>query len=71
MFWQHDPKVREGIYIGYRTVSDGFSEWLGAEEGNGYTQYASYRVALVVFSERENPVYVFPSDIQEATHEAV
>ena len=65
-FYRREPVTREGIYIGYRTVNDGTSEWIGSEEGCVYTAYQSYRVAVVVLGERENPVYVFPSDVRQA-----
>lgn len=62
-FWHPAPRIREGIYIGYRTVSDGNTEWLGNEEGNGYYGLVYYRVAVVVLGEREKPVFVFESDV--------
>lgn len=69
LHWRNsvDPKTRDGIYIGYRTVSDGFKDYMGHEEGNASVPIAHYRVAVVVLGERENPVYVFHSDIKEET----
>lgn len=68
--WRSEPKIREGIYIGWRTVSDGTTEYMGSEEGRQYNVYHAYRVAVVVLGEREKPVYVFPSDLTPTTREA-
>lgn len=63
-----DPKKhgkdREGILIGWRTVSDGWRDHIGYEEGYAWVPVVHYRVALVVFSDHENPVRVFPSDLR-------
>lgn len=47
---------RSGILIGYRNLSNGTREW-ESEVGYIYTPEEHFRAALVVFSDRENPVY--------------
>lgn len=49
---------REGLYIGYRTLADGKSEYIGSEEGTAFTADRHFRAALVVFGERNSPVLV-------------
>ncbi len=58
-FWDTvEIKVpRYGIFLGYRTLFDGFIE-RDYDEGDQFTISKHYRVALVCLSERENPVYV-------------
>jgi hypothetical protein len=51
-------RAREGMYIGTRTLANGIAEWEGEDEGMVFQAGEYFRVALVVFSERENPVYV-------------
>jgi len=67
--WKYwDTKLitpREGIYIGTRTLFNGEREYIGSEEGVAFYPREHFRAALVVFSERENPVLV-PIDGLEA-----
>ena len=65
-YWQAKPiPVKEGILIGYRTLPDGVREWVCDEEGYIFIPKEHYRVALVVFNERQNPVYVLLGDLRE------
>lgn len=48
---------RKGIFLGYRTLSDGYLDY-DYEEGNTFIPEKFFKVALVCLSERENPVYV-------------
>jgi len=57
-FWRDkEIEQREGICIGFRTLSEG-SRHYDSEYGWEYRATNYFRAALVVFSERENPVYV-------------
>ena len=55
------PQV--ALFLGYRTVSDGWVEH-DYEGDNTYIPLVHYRVAVVCFGPRENPVYVFPSQVR-------
>lgn len=55
-------KPVEGIYIGWRTVFDGGTEYLGDEEGIAFHQDAPHEVWLFVTNPRHNPIRVFPDD---------
>jgi hypothetical protein len=48
---------RQGLLIGYRNLSNGTREY-DSECGYLYIPKEYFRAAVVVFSERENPVYV-------------
>ena len=61
--WEYSTP-RHALYIGKRTLSDGYVEWW-EEEGYAYTPERHFIAALVVFSERERPVLV-PLDALEA-----
>jgi hypothetical protein len=61
--WEITP--RAGLYIGGRTLSNG-QRWYEDEVGAVYEPETYFRAALVVFSEREKPVFV-PLDQLEAT----
>lgn len=64
--WQPRPmEPREGLYIGYRTLADGVRD---AEDEVGYTfePKRHFRAALVVFSDRTNPVLVPLDQIERA-----
>jgi hypothetical protein len=62
-----DIKPRQAIFLGWRTLCNGSSEW---EDEAGYVfdpdKDGHFRAALVCFSTRENPVYV-PAEGLEAT----
>lgn len=56
--WKEVPITdREGLFLGFRTLSNGFIFW-ESEVGYIFESDKSFRVALVIFSERENPIYV-------------
>ena len=66
VFWECQViPGREGIYIGKRTLSNGIRVWEGAMEEFSYSPSIYFGVALVVFSPRENPVYVPLDCLQE------
>lgn len=56
---------KAGIFLGYRTLSNGETEYLG-EDGASYSPDNYFRAALVCLSPRENPVYV-PLDAIQTT----
>jgi len=51
-----EPK--EGILIGWRWLSDGEVEYSYDDEPPIYYKKLHFKVALVLFNERENPKYV-------------
>lgn len=53
---QRLTEPRPALYIGYRTLYDGRSDYLGPEEGTAFYPDRHYRAALVVFNERSRPV---------------
>lgn len=58
-FWEAAPTApRTGIFIGWRTISDGRRVWEGSEEGFSYSPSSYLRAALVVFTPRTKPVLV-------------
>lgn len=64
-FWQSRTleKPRSGLYIGYRTLYDGEVK-IGDYEMPEFHPESHGQAALVVFSERERPVFV-PFDALE------
>lgn len=67
--WEKMPFRNEyGIYIGYRTLKEGVSDYEIAEWGSGvnhigFSPTRNFEAWLIVPSERENPVYVLPEDV--------
>jgi hypothetical protein len=55
---------REGLYIGYRTLQDGETWWEGEEIGMVFKPHRDLDAWLVVLNERQNPVLVFPEDVE-------
>jgi len=55
VIWK-DP--RKGVFIGYRNLSNGEIEAASYDEGPVYYPKEHFKVGLVVFSERTNPIYV-------------
>ena len=51
-------KIYEGVYTGYRTVSDG----LRKKPGDRYQSYQYFEVWLMTHSETRTPYYVLPDD---------
>lgn len=54
---------RKALYVGYRTLANGYME-----DVHGYEEWIPkkyIRVALVIFNERENPVYAFFEDVEK------
>jgi hypothetical protein len=63
--WKETPiSERSGILIGFRTLINGFTFW---ENDVGYIFDGNerFKAALVVFSEKENPVFVPLSSISD------
>lgn len=56
-----DIKERRGIFLGYRTLSNGYREYDSEEVGYVYYPREYIKAALVAFSVRMNPIYV-PAD---------
>jgi hypothetical protein len=57
-YWGRTPAKITGLFIGIRTLYDGDREWWGEDTGYTFTPRSHFRAALVVPSERENPVLV-------------
>ena len=49
---------RKGLFIGYRFLSNGEIQPGSYDEGAIYHSKEHFKVALVVFNERINPIYV-------------
>ena len=64
--YQAIPCDKEGYYIGYRVVNNGL--FVDVDEGtycdSHYKPIEHYKVALIVFNERQNPVKVLPKHIK-------
>jgi hypothetical protein len=51
--------ARAGLFLGFRTLRNGWNEWGGEGEGVGFTpDGAPLKVALVSLASHLNPVYV-------------
>ena len=63
--WTRSPlkEPREGIYLGKRTLSTGRT--VNDYEGSYYEPLEYTKAILVAVSNRENPVYVLPEDVEE------
>lgn len=62
--WQRIAYNVEGIYIGFRTLSEGCID-ADYEDGYTYRYFIPKRhmkVWLIVINERSNPIYVLPED---------
>jgi hypothetical protein len=59
------PKFGEGWYMGYRTVSDGWT-YHDAEYGPVWIPLAYHTVALVVVNPRQKPLFVRPEELSVA-----
>jgi hypothetical protein len=57
-YWDRASAKITGLFIGIRTLYDGDREWWGEDEGYTFKPRSHFRAALVVPSERENPVLV-------------
>lgn len=57
-YWDEvQGSVKEGIFLGYRTLHNGTSEW-ESEVGYIFDSHESFKAALVCPSDKKNPVYV-------------
>ena len=64
-YWRVNPIApREGLYIGYRTLYNGYVEY--DDYGGTFHPQEHYKAALVVFNEREKPVLVPLAHIERA-----
>ena len=58
-FLHFGPKPVDVVFLGYRTVSEGYTErGMYADEGNYYVPQSYKRVALVIKDGHTNPFYV-------------
>lgn len=58
------PEPVEGIYVGYRTISDGYMLRESDEMGFVWVPKDYFEVWLIVPNERSNPIRVFPIDVE-------
>lgn len=61
--WTEMPFEGQGIFLGYRTLSNGSFSRGGADYGGepadyGYYAWGHFKVGLVAYSPKTNPVYV-------------
>jgi hypothetical protein len=56
-YWKVEPCKLEGLFLGLRTLSDGWSEWED-ECGHIFTSETHYKAALFSPGPNKNPVYV-------------
>ena len=67
-WWEVKPiEPRVGIYAGWRTIANGEREFVGIEKGFWFVPTTHLRVALVVFSDRQNYVRVPLDSISSAS----
>jgi len=59
----HYEKPRRMMYVGKRTVFNGWREWICDEVGFGFFQTEPVEVWLFVDSEHRNPIRVFPKQV--------
>jgi len=62
--WKPVEYCSEGIFLGYRTVQDGTTDWED-EVGMIFMKKSCYKVALVSPSAKENPIYVPLENMRE------
>ena len=60
---QELTEIRNGIYLGKRRLIDGTVSY--SNEGAIFKAEKYVRVALVCLSEKENPIYVRPEDVEK------
>ena len=66
-YWDFEPCNAEGLFLGYRWLSDGQMEHLG--DKSVYVWHHTFKAALVSINARTNPVYVPLSAITPPTEE--
>ena len=54
-----------GVVVGWRMLSNGQSEYSGGDDPVVYHPENYFKALLVVFSEKQNPVYVLPEEAYE------
>jgi hypothetical protein len=52
---------KQGVVIGWRTLSDGVSEYY-TDEPTRYHPKIHFKALLVVLNEKQNPIYVMPAE---------
>ncbi len=62
--WTERPAEAEGIFIGYRTVYEGWIEYVDDEVGNIFDPQGHLEVWLVVTDPRRNPIRCRPSQVK-------
>ena len=63
---EREIKPRQAILIGFRTLQNGFKYW-EPEVGWIFAGDEQVKAVLVVFNERERPVFALPSSVQPTT----
>lgn len=58
------------LYIGYRKLQDGLTRWEGDDVGMVFWRKRDFDGWLVVLGERQNPVLVFPEDVELVEYHA-
>lgn len=61
--WVRKEKSFTGYIVGERTLSNGYTEWQGENEGVLYSPHRYFKAYLVVFDLHNKPVHVLPEDI--------
>lgn len=65
-YWAPDDSGPvEGIFIGYRTLSNGHRQLLNSDEGYAYTPTEYIDAWLIVTDPRHRPVFVLPSEVDQ------
>lgn len=54
---------KKGLVIGFRTVSNGLTEFSGGDDPIIYHAEKYIKVLLVVINEKQNPIYVLPEEV--------
>lgn len=54
----------EGVWVGYRTLSNGRVYYGGAEDGTEYQALEYLHANMVVVDPRQSPVYVLDKDME-------
>ena len=66
-YWDTEAANATGIFLGYRSLSDGQVDWSGDE--CTYSRHCTVKAALVSLNARTNPVYVPLDAIAPSTKE--
>lgn len=62
-YWgEVDQSIIDGVFLGFRTLRNGWIERLGHGEGDHFRLAETVKVALISPDEHQNPVYARPPD---------